>query len=252
MLPPRVIPVLLLRGEGLVKGVRFRDFKYVGDPINAVKIFNEKEVDELFFLDIAATGEGRVPALDLVQRLADECYMPFGVGGGIRTVEQARDLLKAGAEKVSINTAAVADPSLITRIAEKFGNQSVVVAIDVQRGWLGGEKVYARNGGEKTARDPVAWAAEAQRLGAGEILLTSIDRDGTGDGYDLDLIRRVCAAVSIPVIACGGAGSVEHLREGLRAGAAAVAAGSFFVFHGRKRAVLINFPTEQERAALVQ
>ncbi len=252
MLLPRVIPVLLLRGDGLVKGAKFRDFKYVGDPINAVKIFNEKEVDELFFLDIAATSENRIPSLDLVQRLADECYMPFGVGGGIRTVEQARDLLKAGAEKVTINTAALADPSLITRIAETFGNQSVVISIDVQRTWLGGEKVHARNGTQKTALDPVAWALEAERLGAGEILLTSIDRDGTGEGYDSDLIRRVASAVRIPVIACGGAGAVEHLRDCLRAGAAAVAAGSLFVFHGRKRAVLINFPTEQERTALVE
>jgi cyclase len=250
MILPRVIPALLLRGEGLVKGVRFKDFKYVGDPINAVKIFNEKEVDELFFLDISATPEGRTPPLELVQRLADECYMPFGVGGGIRSADQARNILKAGAEKVAINTAAIDDPSVITRIAEQFGKQSVVVSIDVQKKWTGGQVVYGRNGTKKTALDPVDWAVQAASLGAGEILLTSIDRDGTGEGYDLDLIRRVSAAVDVPVIACGGAASIDHLRDALRAGAAAVAAGSFFVFHGRKRAVLINFPNQAELASL--
>jgi cyclase len=250
MILPRVIPSLLLRGEGLVKGVHFKDFKYVGDPINAIKIFNEKEVDELFFLDISATGEGRTPLIDLVQRLADECYMPFGVGGGIRSVDEARTILKAGAEKVSINSAAIEDPALITRIAEQFGTQSVVVSIDVRKGWTGSYAVYARNGSTKTRLDPVEWAVEAARRGAGEILLTSIDRDGTAEGYDLDIVRRVAAAVNVPLIACGGAGSVDQLRDALGAGAAAVAAGSFFVFHGRKRAVLINFPNQAELASL--
>ncbi len=248
MLLPRVIPSLLLRGDGLVKGVRFKDYQYVGDPINAIKIFNEKEVDELFFLDITATAEGRTPRLELVQQLADECYMPFGVGGGIGGVDHARDILKAGAEKVVINSAAVADPQIITQIAGLFGNQSVVVSIDARKKWTGGYLVHTHSGTVKTRREPVEWAVEAAERGAGEILINAIDRDGTSEGYDMQLVEKVAVAVDVPVIACGGAGSVAHLHEALDAGAAAVAAGSFFVFHGRKRAVLINFPEPKELA----
>jgi cyclase len=248
---PRVIPSLLLRGEGLVKGINFKDYTYVGDPINAVKIFNEKEVDELLFLDILATREHRKISRDLVQKIADECYMPFGVGGGITTVEEIRDLLRAGAEKVCLNSAVLENPGLITAAARIFGSQSIVVSIDVKKGWTGGYTVYGQAGTAKTKREPVAWAQEAARLGAGEILLNSIDRDGTGAGYDLELLRQVAAAVSVPVIAAGGAGKLEHLAAAVyEGGAAAVAAGSFFVFHGRRRAVLINFPTKAELAQL--
>jgi imidazole glycerol-phosphate synthase subunit HisF len=251
MLRPRVIPVLLLRGDGLVKGVRFSNYKYVGDPLNAVKIFSDKEVDELLFLDITATQEQRAPALELVEKIADECYMPFGVGGGIRTIAQIRALLSGGAEKVAVNTAAVETPRLIQETAENFGSQSIVVSIDVKRNWRGAYQVYTRAGQKKTGLDPVGWAVEVERLGAGEILLNSIDQDGTMQGYDLRLVEMVSAAVNIPVIACGGAASVQHFVDAIhKAKASAVAAGSFFVFYGPKRAVLINVPTAKELQGL--
>ncbi len=246
MLRPRIIPVLLLKSGGLAKGIRFREFKYVGDPMNAVRIFNEKNVDELFLLDVTATQEGRTPSTDMVQRIADESYMPFGVGGGLRTVAQMRDLLRAGAEKISINTAAVETPEVIREASENFGRQSVTVSIDVKRDWRGRAEVYTRSGTQKTGRDPVDWAQQAEQLGAGEILLTAIDRDGTGAGYDVPLIRAVADAVKIPVIACGGAGKYADFVEAIQQGcASAVAAGSFFVFHGSHRAVLINYPGEE-------
>ena len=247
MLRPRVIPCLLLRGEGLVKGVRFKDFKYVGDPINAVKIFSEKEVDELLFLDISATAAQRIPSPEFIQTIADECYMPFGVGGGIRSVEDIRRLLSAGAEKVSINSAAIENPDLIREASEIFGVQSIVASIDVKRRWNGGYRVYTRNGTRNTGLDPVKWAVEVEQLGAGEVLLNAIDQDGRMNGYDLKLIKAVTEAVNIPVIACGGAGKLQDLGDALHKGrASAVAAGSLFVFHGPKRAVLINFPSAEE------
>jgi len=247
MLKPRIIPVLLLKGEGLYKGVHFGDYKYVGDPINAVKIFSEKEVDELLFLDILASAEKRTVSLELIRQIADECYMPFGVGGGIRDVDTIRQVLKAGAEKVSLNTAAIENPDLIGQAARIFGRQSVVVSIDVKKNWLGSYQVCTYSGQKQLKLDPVRWAKQAEEAGAGEILLTSIDRDGTMKGYDLDLIRSVSSAVHIPVIACGGAGSVQDLSESIRqGGASAAAAGSFFVFHGPKRAVLINVPDKEE------
>jgi cyclase len=246
---PRAITILLLRQGGLWKGVRFRDHKYIGDPLNTIRIFNDKEVDELFVLDITATAERRIIPLELVEKMAEECYMPFGIGGGIRSAEEAGRLLRAGAEKVSINTAAVVEPRLISEMAERFGSQSVTVSIDVARGWLGRHRVMTHSGRRPTRLDPVAWAVEAQKRGAGEILLTSIDRDGTGKGYDLDLIRDVTAAVDIPVIAGGGAGKIEDLGLATEAGAAATAAGSLFIFVGRHRAVLVNYPSVAVRMA---
>ena len=245
---PRVIPVLLLRGDGLVKGVAFRKHVYVGDPINAVKIFDEKEVDELVFLDIAATQEDRGPGLELIQKIADECYMPFAVGGGIRTLAQIREIIYAGAEKVVINTAAIENPDLIVQASEHFGSQAVIVSIDVKRRrWRGGYQVMSHSGRRSTGLDAAAWARSAQQLGAGEILLTAIDRDGTRDGYDHELISELAAATTVPLIACGGAGDVAHLVQAVeQAGAAAAAAGSLFVFHGRRRAVLINHPPQDE------
>jgi cyclase len=245
MISPRIIPILLLQGEGLVKGIKFRDHKYVGDPMNAVKIFNDKNVDELFFLDITATREGRTPSVEMAQQVAEECYMPFGVGGGIRTVEEMRALLKAGAEKVSINSAAVESPELIKAGSEIFGAQSITVSIDVRRNWMGQYVVYTHSGNNKTKWQAVDWARRAAELGAGEILINSIDRDGTCDGFDLTLIRAVADAVEIPVIACGGAGKYEDFLPAVtEAHASAVAAGSLFVFHGPHRAVLINYPGE--------
>lgn len=243
----RIIPALLLKGQGLVKGVGFKKHSYVGDPINAVRIFNEKEVDELVFLDISATREGRRIPQALVEKIADECFMPFAVGGGIRTVEDIREIISAGAEKVVLNTAAVENPRLISEAAKIFGSQSIIVAIDVKKGWFGKKCVVTESGHKKTGLEPLDWAKEAEAQGAGELLLNSVDRDGTMSGYDLELISSVSAAVRIPVIACGGAGSNKDLRDAIHVGgASAAAAGSLFVFHGPKRAVLINFPSKSE------
>jgi cyclase len=236
-----------------VKGTRFKAHKYVGDPINAVRIFNDKEVDELLFLDITATEEDRIPPLELVQTIADQCLMPFGVGGGIKTVEHARQILARGAEKVCISTAAVRDPTLISEIASRFGSQSVVVSIDVKQSLFNKIRVRTHCGKRGTNFHPVEFAQIAEQFGAGEILLNDIDRDGTMQGYNNSLISDVASAVSIPVIACGGAGTYKDLAVPLRqGGASAVAAGSLFVFHGRRRAVLINYPSIEERLALVQ
>lgn len=246
MMRPRVMPVLLLRGEGLVKGIKFKNYEYIGDPLNAVHIFNEKEVDELVFLDITATRENRTPRLEFIEKIADECYMPFAVGGGIRTIKDIREILYAGAEKVSINTAAVENPQFISEIAGLFGSQSVVVSIDHKKVWGGSQKVFTHSGTKKTKLDPVEWAVRAAELGAGEILINAIEHDGAMQGYDLEMIEKVSAAVSVPVIACGGAGKVEDFGAAVSKGAAALAAGAMFVFHGRKRAVLINYPTHDE------
>lgn len=252
MLEPRVIPCLLLRRGGLVKTLRFGDPKYVGDPVNAVRIFNEKEVDELALLDITATPEGRPPDFALLQDVADEAFMPMAYGGGLRNVEDLRRVLQIGFEKVVLNTAALEDRRFIRQAADVLGSQSVVVSIDVRRRMLGRAEVFTRAGTKATGLDPAAWAAEAEAAGAGEIILNSIDRDGTQEGYDLDLLRRVTSAVGIPVVALGGAGSLAHIAQALReGGAAAAAAGSLFVFHGRHRAVLISYPDRTAlRAAL--
>ena len=251
MIRPRVIPILLLRGEGLVKGVQFKDYKYVGDPMNAVKIFSTKEVDELLFLDIAATSENRCISIELVRKIADEAYMPFGVGGGIHTIKEIKDLLSAGAEKISLNTTAIENPALISDAASFSGSQSIVVSIDVKKNWKGDYIVYSHSGNKSTDLHPADWAKEVENLGAGEILINSIDRDGTMKGYDLKLIADVTSAVNIPVIACGGAGSVKDIVDAVQlAGASAAAAGSFFVFHGPKRAVLINVPSENDLSLL--
>jgi imidazole glycerol-phosphate synthase subunit HisF len=240
---PRVIPCLLLQNRGLVKTVRFKDPVYVGDPINAVKIFNDKEVDELIFLDITASAEKRRPAFDYLKDVASESFMPFGYGGGIRSVDDIKTILGSGIEKVSINAYALENPNFIREAADRFGSQSIVVSIDVKKNLLDRYEIYAARGQKRTRLDPVKFAAEAAGLGAGEILLNSIDRDGRMNGYDLELIRRVSSEVDVPVIACGGAGSVQDLVDAVKkGGASASAAGSLFVFHGRHRAVLINYP----------
>ncbi|MFC1703606.1 AglZ/HisF2 family acetamidino modification protein [Candidatus Omnitrophota bacterium] len=247
MLIPRVIPVLLLKKEGLVKGTNFKNHTYVGDPINAVKIFNEKEVDELFFVDIAATNENKRPLLELIQKIADECFMPFGVGGGIKTIDDIRMVLSAGAEKICINSAAVENPQFVKEAAGIFGSQSIVVSIDVKRQQGNEYEVYTHSGTKRVNVDLVELAKQVESLGAGEILLTSIDKDGTMQGYDFECTKRVAMSVKIPIVACGGAGRKEDLADVVNEGcASAAAAGSFFVFHGRRRAVLINFPLKQE------
>ncbi|WP_106640333.1 AglZ/HisF2 family acetamidino modification protein [Allosphingosinicella vermicomposti] len=248
MLRTRIIPVLLLRGESLVKTIRFDRFTYVGDPCNTVRIFNELEVDELAFLDISATRERRGPNFALLAEIATECFMPLSYGGGIHNFEDAARIFETGFEKVVINSAAFEQPQLINEIARVYGTQAVVASIDVKRTIFRREKVVTHGGRRQQLVDPVAWAIEMERRGAGEILLTSVDREGTWAGFDLDLIRRVSDAVSIPVIAHGGGGSVEHIgcavREG---GASSVALGSMVVFQKKDFGVLVSFP---ERAAL--
>lgn len=252
MIAVRVIPCLLLRGSGLVKTVRFRDPKYLGDPINVVKIFNDKEVDELVLLDVLATVEGRRPPFDLLEQIASECFMPLCYGGGVRGMDDVRALFELGVEKVSLNAAAVEDPALIEAGAATFGSQSIIASIDVKRRLLGRYEVVTHRGEKGTGLDPVAFARTVEARGAGEILLTSVDRDGTMGGYDLELIRRVSEAVRIPVVACGGAGSVADLGRAVReGGAAAAAAGSIFVFHGPHRGVLINYPSPAEIRAVM-
>jgi len=242
VLKARVIPCLLLRNGGLVKTVKFENPKYIGDPINAVRIFNDKEVDELAFLDISATPTGTQPNFDLIADIASEAFMPFAYGGGITTLEQIKRLFATGVEKVILNSAASHDPSLISRAAEHAGSQSVVVSIDVRKSWLRKHSVLTRCGTVDLKINPVDYAKKAEAAGAGEILLTSVDRDGTMSGYDLELVEAVARAVSIPVIASGGAGSLEDFHSAIASGASAVAAGSLFVFHGRHRAVLITYP----------
>ena len=242
MLKPRIIPTLLLKGRGLVKGEKFKDHRYVGDPINAVKIFNDKKADELVFLDITATSEGRIPDLKHIQEIADEAYMPFAVGGGLRTVEDVGKVLRAGAEKVCINTACVEKPEVIGEAASQYGNQSIVASIDARKKMLGGYEAVTHSGKKKTGLNPVEHAGRMVSLGAGEVMITSIQSEGGMQGYDLELVKEIAEAVDVPVIASGGAGNTTHLKEAIKAGASAAAAGSMLVFHGKRRAVLISYP----------
>ena len=230
MLAIRIIPCLDVKDGRVVKGVSFVDLRDAGDPVAQAVAYDAAGADELTFLDITASHEARATMLDVVARTADVCFMPLTVGGGVREVADFRALLLAGADKVSVNSAAVADPSLVARAAEKFGSQCVVVAIDAKRRPGGGFEVFTHGGRRPTGRDAIAWAEEVARLGAGEILLTSMDRDGTRAGYDLELLRAVCQAVGIPVIASGGVGSTDHLVDGARAGATGLLAASIFHF----------------------
>jgi cyclase len=245
----RVIPCLLLKGRGLYKTVKFRDPRYVGDPTNAVKIFNEKGVDELVLLDIAASVSNRGPDFDLIREIASEAFIPLCYGGGVRSVEQFAALFRLGVEKVAVNTGLVEVPDLVFEASRRFGGQSVIASIDVRRTLLGRHRVCIRSGTRATELDPVTMARQAEAAGAGEIILNAIDRDGTMQGMDIALIRAVADAVSVPVVAIGGAGNLDHIAEAIgEGGASAVAAGSMFVFTGRHRAVLITYPSEDELA----
>ena len=251
MLRVRVIPCLLLRRNGLVKTVKFENAKYVGDPINTVRIYNEKEVDELFFLDITATPDKKDPPYEMIREIATECFMPFAYGGGVRTFEQAARIFGIGAEKVCLTTQAAETPELLSRIADKFGSQAVVASIDAKRDFFGRYRVVTNGARTATGKDVVEQAKLMEKMGAGEILLTSVDRDGTFEGYDVELVRKVTRAVSIPVVACGGAGKLEHLPAPVKeGGASAVACGSLFVYQGKHRAVLTNYPTRAELTRL--
>jgi cyclase len=239
----RAIPVLLLHKGGLVKSVQFKNYQYVGDPMNAVKIFNDKGADELAIIDIDATRDGKVPDIDKIADIASEAFMPLSYGGGITTFEQVKDLFYNGIEKVIVNKSALNNQSLITTVAEKFGSQAIVASIDVKKNFWGKYKVYADNGSKDTGLDPVDFAMQCEKAGAGEILINSIDRDGTYKGYDIDILSKVASSVSVPVIACGGAGSVDDFKKAVHEGhASAVAAGSFFIFQRPHNAVLISYP----------
>lgn len=241
------MPCLLLRNKGLVKTVKFREPRYVGDPINTIRIFNEKEVDELILLDITATEEGKKANFEIIADVAGECFMPLAYGGGVSTIEDAKRIFGLGVEKIIVNSQAVEEPDFVGKLADLFGSQSIVLSMDVKKTFFGGYTVYSRRGRKATRNDPVEWAKKMELMGAGEILLTSIDRDGTFEGYDIELIKMVSSAVNIPVIACGGAGRLEDFHRAVHEGeASAVAAGSMVVYQGKNRAVLTNFPTRKD------
>jgi cyclase len=226
MIKKRVVPVLLLKGERMVKGVQFGNFRDVGAPVTAARVYDAQRADELVFLDIVATKEGKGTRFDIIKQAADSCFIPLTAGGGVKNIQGIKKLLEAGADKVSINTAAVENPGLISAAAKKFGSQCVVVSIDAKGG-----KVFTRSGTRETGLDPVEWAKEAEERGAGEILLTSIGQEGTMQGYDLALTKKITGSVSIPVIANGGAGKLDHFLEAFTvANASAVAASSIFHF----------------------
>lgn len=237
----RVIPCLLIQGNGLVKTKKFKDPVYVGDPVNAIRIFSDKEADEIVVLDIDASKKGIEPNYELISEMAGEAFMPMAYGGGVGGVDQIRRLIRCGIEKVVINTAAIHSNEWIREAVGIFGSQAIVGAVDVKKSLLGGYRVVARSATEETKLDLDRHIESLVALGVGEVLLNSVDRDGTMSGYDLPLIQRVADRISVPIVACGGAGTVEHLADGVRGGASAVAAGSMFVFHGKHRAVLINY-----------
>ena len=246
MLRTRIIPTLLLSNDSLVKTVRFGKFTYVGDPCNTARIFNELEVDELAFLDITATREGRKPNLKVLADIANECFMPLSYGGGVRSLDQAKAIYEIGFEKIVVNSAAITNPELITQIAQVYGSQAVIASIDVKNTLWGQQRIRGGSGRCRTNLEPVAWAMEVESRGAGEILLTSMDREGTWAGFDLELVKRVSDSVSIPVIAHGGAGSVDDIRRAIEIGhASAVAVGSMVLFQKKGMGVLINFPDKE-------
>jgi imidazole glycerol-phosphate synthase subunit HisF len=242
MYRPRVIPCLLLRNKGLVKSVQFKNHRYIGDPINAVKLFNDLRADELIFLDITATLEKRTIEADLVRQIGDETNMPFTVGGGIQTLKSIESLIKAGAERVCINSFALKNPQFVREAADEFGSSTIVVCMDVKRNLWQKEQVYGQAGTQGTGLVPLTWARQMEDCGVGELVIQSIEQDGMMGGYQLDLISKIAESVSIPVVALGGCGSFEHIQQAVGEGkASAASAGSFFVYHGPRRAVLINF-----------
>ncbi len=248
----RVIPVLLLDGKGLVKTKQFKDPVYIGDPINAVRIFNEKFVDELVFLDVTASVENREPSYSLLEQMTSQCFMPLAYGGGVKNLKQIERIISLGVEKISVNTAAFERvPQFIEEAAKRFGSQAIIGSIDVRKKFLGGYEVCGQRAQQKLRTNVIDFARELESRGVGEILLTSVDREGTMAGYDIRLIEEVSKAVKVPVIAHGGAGKLDDFAAAARAGASAVAAGSYFVFHGKYRAVLITYPKPEEITSIL-
>ena len=251
MLRPRIIPCLLVRDKGLVKTTKFKDARYLGDPMNAVRIFNEKEADELMILDIDATVQGRGPDFEMIEHCAQECRMSLCYGGGITTAEQAQKIFALGVEKIAISHGALKNPTIVTELAEKVGSQSVVSVLDVKKKLFGGYEVYTHNGTKGTGKNPFDLIEEFQKLGAGEIVINNIDNDGVMKGYDLALMEKARKATTLPLTASGGAGSMDDIGELIKKfGIIGAAAGSLFVFKGKLKAVLINYPALKEKDQL--
>lgn len=245
MLKTRIIPALLLQNDALVKTIRFNKPGYIGDPINTVRIFNEMEVDELIFLDITATNEKRSPNLRILSEIANECFMPLGYGGGLNSFEIIKSIFSIGFEKVVLNSVCYDKPDFISRVAAHYGSQAVVASVDVKKNIWGNYEVYSHSGKQKRTVNLLEWVSELEHLGAGEILLTAIDKEGSWSGMDLSLIKKVTDAVSIPVIAHGGAGNIHHIGEAVNLShASAVALGSMVVYQQKGMGVLVNFPDQ--------
>jgi cyclase len=252
MLRPRIIPCLLIHDKGLVKSVQFKDHKYVGDPINAVRIFNEKECDELMVLDIDATTLNREPDYKMIENVATECRMPLCYGGGIKTVEQAQKIFSLGVEKIAISSAAISNPELIAEIAVRVGSQSVVVVMDVKKKLLGGYELYTHNGKKGSGKNPIEFAEMVEQMGAGEIVVNSIDQDGVMKGYDMNITEKIRNAITLPLTVLGGAGNLQDIGKLISSyGIIGAAAGSLFVFKGVYKAVLINYPSWEEKDNLI-
>jgi len=248
MLRPRIIPSLLLHDKGLVKTVNFNSPKYVGDPINAVRIFNEKEVDELAFFDIDATVLNKEPDYVLIEKLANQSRMPLCYGGGVKTVEQAQRIFSLGIEKIALSSAITENQQLVTQLVERVGSQSVIIVLDVKKKLFGGYEVFTHNGKQATGINPIKFAKEIEGLGAGEIIINSIDQDGVMKGFDMNLIEKIAESISIPLTVLGGAGSLSDIQKVIdKHGVIGVAAGSLFVFKGPYKAVLINYPSQVEK-----
>lgn len=241
----RIIPTLLLKGHGFYKSQKFKDLRYLGDPINILKIFNEKEVDEVLILDISVSKDGQEPQYDLLRDLAGEAFMPLGYGGGIKNISQIKKILNMGFEKVCLNSSALENPLFVKEAAKVFGSSTIAVMVDVKKNFFGKYEVY-NHVTSKSSLDPLKWAKELEDLGVGELILNSVDRDGVMKGYDLELIKTISSQVVVPVVASGGAGSIQDLHAAINGGASAVAAGSFFVFQGPLRAVLVSYPSDEE------
>nr|WP_068892645.1 AglZ/HisF2 family acetamidino modification protein [Pedobacter panaciterrae] len=253
MIRPRLIPILLIQDGGLVKGVNFKKHVYVGDPVNVVKIFNEKEVDEIAILDISCTVENRDPNYELISEITSEAFMPLSYGGGLKSIEQVRKIFHSGVEKVIFNTSAYLNPNLIKETAKEFGSSSTVVSIDVKTSgfFKSTKKVFIQNSRKQIELTPLEYSKMLVDLGAGEIILTSVDHEGLMAGYDNDLIEEITSNLEIPVVANGGAGNMDHFKQALNHGASAVAAGSFFVFQGTHKAVLITYPSYSDFSQII-
>jgi cyclase len=252
MLRPRIIPCLLVHDKGLVKSIQFKNHKYVGDPINAVRIFNEKEADELMLIDIDATINKVEPNYKMIQNIASECRMPLCYGGGIKNIQQAQKIFSLGVEKIALSSILIENPNIISDLACKVGSQSVVAILDVKKKLFGGYEIYTHNGKNSTGINPINFVQKIEKLGAGEIVINSIDQDGTMNGYDLKLVEQIRKSTSLPLTILGGAGSLNHIGNLIQNyGIIGAAAGSLFVFKGVYKAVLINYPSFNEKDKLI-